>query len=322
MPIASPVTVSNYYLDWSPWLDDAETIVTSTWTVPDGLTETQASSVTGNVTTVWLTGGVIGEQYVVENTIESSSGRSETWSIVLTIVDLAAGEPDPYCTLTEARNAGAVGDDEQVAGAIQAAMARVDTFTSQRFSPREMTVVAQVQPDGRAFLPYRVTSPTSIDTVEDVDTATTYAAEVWRAYSSATPGDVDSIGVGVGYVGSNILVNGLEPWNRTMRATGRVRVTGQFGWAVTPPAVRWATAHLAGIITRAVRPDDDGDPLTPTPETAVTADPEGNVLPVVPPFTDDDLVDYDPVTAGRTTGSRKADAALMPYRNDPVLLGV
>jgi hypothetical protein len=228
-----------------------------------------------------------------------------------------------YCSLADARNVGAVGSDTMVEAAIREAMDRADRFTDDLFSPRTLTVTALVQPDGRAFLPYRVTSPEGITTVEDADADVTYSAAAWRAYSSATPGDVDSIGIGASYVGSNILVNGLEPWNRSYRGQGRVRVTGQFGWATTPSGVRWATAHLAAIISASMRPDDDNNPATPTPETAATVDPEGNVIPVVPPFSQEgDQVEYDPSVAQRTTGSRRADALLIPYRNTPVLLGV
>lgn len=325
MPTAGPSTVSNYVLDWSSWLDPGETIATSGWAIPAGLTSAPGhpATSTGTTATVWLTGGTIGQAYVVPNTITTTLGRTEVRSFSLTIVDPTLLSQEPYCTLTEARNAGAVGSDLIVQAACEQASERVDRFTDDRFSPRIATVAADVQPDGRAFLPYRVTSPDGITAVTDAETGVAYAAAAWLVTTSATPGEVDAIGIGASFVGTNILVNGLEPWNRSYRAQGRIRVTGQFGWAITPHDVRAATAHLAAIISASMRPDDDDDPSTPTPETAATTDPEGNVIPVVPPFANAaDLVDYDATVATRTTGSRRADAMLVPYRNTPALRGV
>lgn len=230
----------------------------------------------------------------------------------------------PYCTRAQARDAGAIGTDTQVDLAIATAVERVDAFTGDLFSPRTTTVVADLQPDGRAFLPYRITSAAGITAVVDADTDVAYAAAGWRAYSSADLGAVDSVGIGQAYVGSNILVVGLEPWNRTRWGqVGQVKVTGSFGWQDTPATVTWATAQLAAIIAGQMRQDDDANPVTPTPQTSTTTDPEGNVLPVVPPFSDTaDQVEWDPATADRTTGSRKVDAALVAFRRVRPLMGV
>lgn len=227
-----------------------------------------------------------------------------------------------YCTVGEARAAGAVGDDAHVGAGIAYAMARVDAFTGDYFEPRALTVVARVGGDGRALLPYRLTTTAGVTSVTDHDTGTDLTAESWRAYTSADLGDVDAIGIGPAHRGYNILVNGMEPWSR-YRLPRRVRVTGQFGWDTVPAQVEFATAHLAALWTKANRADDDADPETPLPQDTTSVDPEGNVIPVVPPFTGDEDTDpqVDP-SSRRTTGSRKADAMLIDFRRDRLITAV
>jgi hypothetical protein len=213
-----------------------------------------------------------------------------------------------------------VGNDVDVLAAIDQAMDRIDRFCGDKFSPRTMTVVARVGGDGRALLPYRLTDRASITEVRDagwpdyVLTATYY-----RAYSSAIDGEVDAVGIGQPHVGYNILINGLEPWAENRPVYERLEVTGTFGWAVTPSGVEWATATLAASISRTMLPDPDDDPETPPPATAVIADPEGNVLPVVPPFQDGQAEEPDAVSE-RTTGNRQVDSVLLPYRRNTVLM--
>lgn len=322
MPTAKPNQTLDYVVDWDARTGAGETVQTSTWNVPAGLTiATPAPSSTADTTTIWLTGGTPGTTYTVSNTIVTNQGRTLEHAFYLTILEGSATVPDPYCTIAQARTEGAVGSALQVQESIERAMDRVDRFTADRFSPRIMTVRARVQPDGRAFLPYRLTSPTGVTLVADADTDVAYAAAAWVATSSATPGGVDAVGVGVGWVGSNILVNGLEPWNRSIRGQGSVAVTATFGWLQTPLGVQEATAILAASISRLLRPDTDNDPSTPLPGTATTADPEGNVIPVVPPFTEQADVEVL-LEGGRSTGSRRADALLMEFRRTPTLEGV
>jgi hypothetical protein len=237
----------------------------------------------------------------------------ESFTVTDTPLVVVAGAA--YCTLAEARAAGATGPDVDVQRAIAEAQSRVDRFTRDRFSPRTMTVVARVGGDGRAMLPYRLTSREAVTEVRDLAANTVVATTSWRAYSSSVEGEVDAIGLGRPHVATNILVLGLEPWNTSRLDWEHVEVTGTFGWAVTPPSVEWATARIAAMVSHEWLPDTDNDPETPAPETAVIADPEGNVLPVVPPFSDEEEAAAD-VAGQRTTGDRKADAALIPYRRN------
>lgn len=88
MSIASyykdPDAVLDYGLDWSSWLADGETISTSTWTVPSGITKDSDSN-DGTSTTVWLSGGTAGTVYTVANKIVTSTGRTEERSILIQV---------------------------------------------------------------------------------------------------------------------------------------------------------------------------------------------------------------------------------------------
>jgi hypothetical protein len=64
----------DYGFDWSPWLESGETISTSAWTVPTGLTDSD-ESYDGDSTKIWLSGGTVDEDYIVANKIITSDGR-------------------------------------------------------------------------------------------------------------------------------------------------------------------------------------------------------------------------------------------------------
>ena len=71
--------VLDYAIDWSEWLGK-DTISTSTWLVPSGLTEV-TSSKTDTVTTIWLSGGTPGRAYNVTNRIATAGGRTDDRSL-------------------------------------------------------------------------------------------------------------------------------------------------------------------------------------------------------------------------------------------------
>jgi hypothetical protein len=72
----SPTEVLDYQFDWSTYLD-AETIVTSSWAVPAGITE-DSDSKTATTTTVWLSGGTLAATYTITNTITTSAATPRT----------------------------------------------------------------------------------------------------------------------------------------------------------------------------------------------------------------------------------------------------
>lgn len=73
-------------VDWSGWLAEGDTIVTSTWIVPVGLTM-GVDGVDGGQATVWLSGGTAGENYTVTNRVVTSGGMVDDRSIRILVRD-------------------------------------------------------------------------------------------------------------------------------------------------------------------------------------------------------------------------------------------
>ena len=88
--IKDPDAVLDYAFNWSDWLDSdnspAETIFSYTITISGGgdspisLTN-DSDSKTGDIITVWLSGGTVGEIYRVACKIVTTEGRTEERSI-------------------------------------------------------------------------------------------------------------------------------------------------------------------------------------------------------------------------------------------------
>jgi hypothetical protein len=79
--IKDPSAKKDYMLDWAAWLGD-DTITTSTWTVPTGITK-DSDTKTATTTTVWLSGGVLNAEYIITNLIETVGGRKEPRSFTV-----------------------------------------------------------------------------------------------------------------------------------------------------------------------------------------------------------------------------------------------
>ena len=71
-----PNDIDAFQLDWSDRLSGAETLATSSWSVPTGLTQPNSSSFTTTVTTLWLAAGVEDTSYEIVNTITTTGGRT------------------------------------------------------------------------------------------------------------------------------------------------------------------------------------------------------------------------------------------------------
>lgn len=98
-----PQAVLDYGFNWTIWLD-GDTISTSEWDIPTDLTE-ESSGITDNVKTyIFLSGGTIGEQYPIVNTITTTQGRTEQRSFNIIIQDLvdAGTSFTAYLTIDEA----------------------------------------------------------------------------------------------------------------------------------------------------------------------------------------------------------------------------
>lgn len=79
-PDKDPNAILDYELDWSAWLiaANSDTIATSTWIVPDGLTRALAGDSHNDTSAViWLSGGTAGQLYTLTNRITTTGGRTE-----------------------------------------------------------------------------------------------------------------------------------------------------------------------------------------------------------------------------------------------------
>jgi hypothetical protein len=74
-PTKDPDAVLDYVVDWSDWLGD-DTISTSTWTLPFGITKNSDSN-TDTTTTIWLSGGSAKRDYSIKNRIVTADGRTD-----------------------------------------------------------------------------------------------------------------------------------------------------------------------------------------------------------------------------------------------------
>ena len=81
-----PGAVLDYLVDWSEWLG-TDLISSSSWVVQSPLTTTNSTNTT-TTATVWLSGGVSGQQYVVTNRIVTAGARTNERSFMIMCQDL------------------------------------------------------------------------------------------------------------------------------------------------------------------------------------------------------------------------------------------
>jgi hypothetical protein len=81
--VKDPDAVLDYAVDWAAWLG-TDTIATSTWTVPTGLTKTTDTK-TATLATVWLSGGTDGSDYQVANKIVTAGGRTDERTLTIKV---------------------------------------------------------------------------------------------------------------------------------------------------------------------------------------------------------------------------------------------
>lgn len=81
--VKDPDGVEDYGFDWSDWLD-TDTISSSTWIVPTGITK-DSDSHTTTTTTIWLSDGTANTSYQITNRIITAGGRTEDRTGVLKV---------------------------------------------------------------------------------------------------------------------------------------------------------------------------------------------------------------------------------------------
>lgn len=81
--LKAPDERQDYTVDWEAdgYLAEGETISTSDWTFSDPLIQFGSDTKTSTTATIWLTGGIHGEEYTVTNEILTTDGRIAERSI-------------------------------------------------------------------------------------------------------------------------------------------------------------------------------------------------------------------------------------------------
>lgn len=83
-----PDATLDYGFDWGAqgWLDDGDTIASSTWLLPTGISKT-IDTFNDSVTVVWLTGGTAFTTYYVTNRITTAQGRTDDRTMRIRVQD-------------------------------------------------------------------------------------------------------------------------------------------------------------------------------------------------------------------------------------------
>jgi hypothetical protein len=81
--IKDPDAVLDYSVDWAAWLD-TDTIATSVWSSPEGMTVVDTTNVATSAT-VWLSGGTVGMRYRITNHIVTAAGRENDRTISIRV---------------------------------------------------------------------------------------------------------------------------------------------------------------------------------------------------------------------------------------------
>lgn len=90
--VKDPDAILDFHFDWTDWLVNGDTILTSQIiasagiTVGDGVLAPVPSFTTTN-TTYWLAGGTAGKPYTITNRITTSQGRTDDRTMTIRIQD-------------------------------------------------------------------------------------------------------------------------------------------------------------------------------------------------------------------------------------------
>ena len=82
--IKDPDAVLDYGFDWDDWLATAETISSTSWTVPSGITK-DSDQYDDTTAKVWLSGGTVDTEYELTCQIATSGGRTDDRSFIIEV---------------------------------------------------------------------------------------------------------------------------------------------------------------------------------------------------------------------------------------------
>lgn len=88
-PFKDPNEVEDFFIDWAgtvaaPGRTYGDPIVSSTWIVPVGITK-DSDSFDAGVTTIWLSGGTVGDTLLFTNRVVTAGNRTYDQSVKLKI---------------------------------------------------------------------------------------------------------------------------------------------------------------------------------------------------------------------------------------------
>jgi hypothetical protein len=83
-----PDETLDFKIDWSDWLtespSDNDTITSSSWIVPSGITEVDTSNDTTSAT-IWISGGTDNTDYEITNRVVTAGGRTADCEIMIRV---------------------------------------------------------------------------------------------------------------------------------------------------------------------------------------------------------------------------------------------
>lgn len=137
--------------------------------------------------------------------------------------------------------------DAVITAAIARMTERFEYYADDQFeSTAATTIILPGSGLSRLRIPKRTTAVTTLKTVDYAGTETTQAATTYRLHSSLNTAGTKATGL-FDFVeilaGTSGFTNMLNPYYFD-RGAGTVKLTGTFGWTVTPPDVKRAVALM------------------------------------------------------------------------------
>ncbi len=234
-----PDATKDYQINWATWLG-TDTIGTSTWTVPTGITKVTDTNTT-TTTTIWLSGGTNLIDYELTNKIVSANGRTEEDTIVVKVRQTTTATGD-YCSLMEIKERlwppGANTDsvsDLMLGNIITAVSRQVDNFCERRFytTAADETRYFTTEDTEYLFPDLDVISVTSI--AVDYDGGRAYSNTLATTDYDLLPDNAALDSKPYSYI--RIAPLGQERFPTHQKG---IRIVGKFGWSSVPAGVKEA----------------------------------------------------------------------------------
>jgi hypothetical protein len=133
--VKDPDNVTNFSIDWSDWLG-SDTISTSTWTVPAGITE-DSSGKTNTVATITLSSGTAGTTYTLSDRIVTAGGLTMDETLYIIVPTTAM-----YRIFRDLRDEMALEtaiDDGQLYRKLEQALKAAESYCGRKFQAATAT---------------------------------------------------------------------------------------------------------------------------------------------------------------------------------------